>query len=145
MPEEKEGLPHSPELERALEEMRDWLIGEDVGHGVTLSALELGQLPAPYSAFSDWLGLVAPASLTEQLGDGVLSRADRAAAPLRRHGPLQEADLARLGQLSPPHVPVGLKQQGLERLWELLKGRTPEQQKAEAGRTASRNRRGHER
>jgi hypothetical protein len=108
-----------------------------------IAAAALGSLPTPLAAFADWLNLVTPAATPEQLDERTRDRIDRAARPLNQRGELHEADCSQLGQLSPPHTPVGLPSRGLDRLWDLLNGRTPQPRPGKPN--ARRQERGHER
>jgi hypothetical protein len=118
--------PQSVPLPQDLDDLRHLLLGAE--QGATLDLAELGNLAPPLADFADWLALVTPTATPAQLGPRLQDRLDRTAQPLTRYGTLQEADWAQLGQLSPPHTPLGTRSQGLDRLWDLFNGQTPAQQ-----------------
>lgn len=129
-------LPELPDLGA----LRRLLAGQETGQGEAIGEAALGSLPAPMSTWAEWLDIVTSEGDAGQLGERTLGRADKAAEPLGKHGALQEADAAQLGQLGPPHTPLGTRSRGLDRLWDLHNGRTPDQQ-----RNARKNARNQER
>jgi hypothetical protein len=130
-----------PEVLADLDDLRRQLNG--AGQGAAVSEAALGFLPTPLTDFADWLALVTPAAAAGELSESAQDRIGRAARPLVRHGTLTEADLAQLGGLSPPHTPLATRAQGLDRLWDLFNGRTPQQQAS--GKKPRRQERGRER